>query len=50
MLNRKFVLVPLSEIAGSVIHPIEKMEVQALLRRCSDNSRVTKTGFELACA
>jgi 2-amino-4-hydroxy-6-hydroxymethyldihydropteridine diphosphokinase len=50
MLNRKFVLVPLSEIAGSVIHPIEKMEVQALLRRCGDNSRVTKTGFEVACA
>jgi 2-amino-4-hydroxy-6-hydroxymethyldihydropteridine diphosphokinase len=50
MLNRKFVLVPLSEIAGSAIHPIEKMEVQALLRRCSDNSRVTKTGFELAYA
>jgi 2-amino-4-hydroxy-6-hydroxymethyldihydropteridine diphosphokinase len=50
MLKRKFVLVPLSEIAGSAIHPIEKMEVQALLRRCSDNSRVTKTGFELAYA
>jgi 2-amino-4-hydroxy-6-hydroxymethyldihydropteridine diphosphokinase len=50
MLNRKFVLVPLSEIAGSAIHPTEKMEVQALLRRCGDNSRVTKTGFEVAYA
>jgi 2-amino-4-hydroxy-6-hydroxymethyldihydropteridine diphosphokinase len=50
MLNRKFVLVPLSEIAGSVVHPIEKMEVQALLRCCTDNSRVTKTRFEVAYA
>ncbi|MGA9364995.1 MAG: 2-amino-4-hydroxy-6-hydroxymethyldihydropteridine diphosphokinase [Bacteroidota bacterium] len=47
MLNRKFVLVPLSEIAGTVIHPIEKMEVHALLHRCKDSSRVTKTEFKL---
>lgn len=47
MLNRKFVLVPLSEIAGSVIHPVEKVEVQALLHRCKDSSRVTKTEFKL---
>src|SRR3989304_3857251 len=47
MLNRKFVLVPLAEIAGSMIHPIEKMEVQMLLRRCKDSSRVTRTEIEL---
>lgn len=47
MLNRKFVLIPLAEIAGSATHPIEKMEVQALLHRCKDSSRVTKTKFNL---
>jgi 2-amino-4-hydroxy-6-hydroxymethyldihydropteridine diphosphokinase len=47
MLKRKFVLVPLAEIAGSAIHPIERMEVQALLRCCRDSSRVTKTEFIL---
>jgi 2-amino-4-hydroxy-6-hydroxymethyldihydropteridine diphosphokinase len=47
MLKRKFVLVPLSEIAGSAIHPVEKIEVQALLRRCKDTSRVTRTEIEL---
>jgi 2-amino-4-hydroxy-6-hydroxymethyldihydropteridine diphosphokinase len=47
MLNRKFVLVPLAEIAGSALHPIERIDVQALLHRCKDNSRVTKTEFKL---
>jgi 2-amino-4-hydroxy-6-hydroxymethyldihydropteridine diphosphokinase len=47
MLNRKFVLVPLAEIAGSALHPIERMDVQALLHRCKDSSRVTKTEFKL---
>jgi 2-amino-4-hydroxy-6-hydroxymethyldihydropteridine diphosphokinase len=47
MLNRKFVMVPLSEIAGSAVHPIERMEVQALLHHCKDSSRVTKTEFKL---
>ena len=47
MLNRKFVLAPLSEIAGSAIHPIEKMDVRTLLERCKDTGRVAKTEFEL---
>jgi 2-amino-4-hydroxy-6-hydroxymethyldihydropteridine diphosphokinase len=47
MLNRRFVLVPLAEIAGSALHPIERMEVQALLHHCKDSSRVTKTEFKL---
>jgi 2-amino-4-hydroxy-6-hydroxymethyldihydropteridine diphosphokinase len=47
MLKRKFVLVPLAEIAGSALHPIERMDVQALLHRCKDSSRVTKTKFRL---
>lgn len=47
MTKRRFVLTPLSEIAGSVIHPIEKLEIQALLQRCQDKSRVTKTEYQL---
>lgn len=48
MTKRRFVLTPLSEIAGSVIHPIEKAEVQALLQRCQDKSRVTKAQYQLS--
>ena len=48
MTRRRFVLLPLSEIAGSVLHPVEHYEVRALLEHCEDTSRVTKTEYELA--
>ncbi len=41
MLARKFVMVPLAEIAGSIIHPIEKQKITICLQNCSDDSEIT---------
>ena len=43
MLERKFVLVPLVEIARNIIHPIEKKHLYICLKNCSDTSVITKT-------
>ena len=40
MHERRFVLVPLSEIASGFIHPVLKKSVGSLLKSCSDKSRV----------
>jgi 2-amino-4-hydroxy-6-hydroxymethyldihydropteridine diphosphokinase len=40
--NRKFVLVPLCEIAPAFIHPVMKMSVAELLNSCNDRSRINK--------
>jgi 2-amino-4-hydroxy-6-hydroxymethyldihydropteridine diphosphokinase len=42
MLNRKFVLVPLTEIAPNVIHPINKKTILICLQNCSDNGMIEK--------
>ena len=47
MLNRKFVLVPLAEIAPNVIHPIIKQRIQTCLENCEDDSPVEKTDLTL---
>jgi len=47
MLKRKFVMVPLSDIAPGLIHPIEKKSVAACAASCSDSSPVEKTAFTL---
>ena len=47
MLNRKFVLVPLVEIAPNIIHPITKQRIQTCLENCTDNSPVEKTDLTL---
>ena len=39
---RKFVLVPLSELAPAVIHPVIRLSVLELLARCDDVSGVRK--------
>ena len=41
MLERKFVLVPLAEIAGSVIHPIAKQKIGVCLQNCIDSSEIS---------
>jgi len=47
MLNRKFVLVPLAEIAPNLIHPIEKQRIQICLNNCNDESEIENTFIEL---
>ena len=41
MLERKFVLIPLSEIAANTIHPIEKTKISTCLENCDDSSDVS---------
>ena len=42
MLERKFVLVPLIEIARNTIHPIEKKHLYICLENCSDESEIRR--------
>lgn len=41
MLQRKFVLIPLAEIAPNIIHPIEKKQISVCLQNCNDSSNIT---------
>jgi deoxyguanosine kinase len=41
MLERKFVLVPLVEIASNIIHPIEKKYLSICLQNCDDSSEIS---------
>ena len=47
MLARKFVLVPLAEIAATIIHPIEKNSIATCLENCTDTSEITKVSEQL---
>lgn len=42
MLDRKFVLVPLTEIAPNVIHPIAKKTILICLQHCKDQETIEK--------
>jgi len=42
MKERRFVLKPLSEIAGEFVHPIYKSTISHLLSICTDNEKVIK--------
>ncbi|MBS4029611.1 MAG: 2-amino-4-hydroxy-6-hydroxymethyldihydropteridine diphosphokinase [Ignavibacteriales bacterium] len=45
MHNRKFVLQPASEIAGSIVHPVFKKSITRLSQECQDNSIVQLTQY-----
>jgi 2-amino-4-hydroxy-6-hydroxymethyldihydropteridine diphosphokinase len=47
MLERKFVLVPLTEIAPSVKHPIAKKTILMCLQSCEDSSKIEETNLQL---
>lgn len=42
MHDRKFVLAPLSEIAGEMIHPVFKKSISELLASCSDTCSIRR--------
>lgn len=42
MHERKFVLIPLAEIEGEMVHPVFNKSIKELLNECRDNSRVIK--------
>jgi deoxyguanosine kinase len=47
MLDRKFVLIPLVEIAATVIHPIEKQKLSTCIKNCEDTSEILLTDEKL---
>jgi deoxyadenosine/deoxycytidine kinase len=47
MLDRKFVMVPLVEIAANKIHPIEIKQLNSCLLNCSDSSEIIKIEEDL---
>lgn len=47
MLQRKFVMIPLAEIASSVIHPVEQKEISICLENCDDNSDIHNINQQL---
>ena len=47
MLLRKFVLVPLAEIAPTFFHPIERKQLTFCLQSCEDASEIVNTAIQL---
>ncbi|MFD2566551.1 2-amino-4-hydroxy-6-hydroxymethyldihydropteridine diphosphokinase [Pseudotenacibaculum haliotis] len=47
MLERKFVLVPLVDIARNVIHPVVKKQLHICLQNCDDNNEILLTEEKL---
>ncbi len=43
--ERRFVLTPLSEIAGDIIHPVYQKTIEKLLMECNDELPVHKISF-----
>ena len=47
MRMRKFVLIPLNDIAPNLYHPTENKSISELLQTIEDNSTIEKTEYEL---
>lgn len=47
MLDRKFALAPLAEIASNFIHPIAKKQISICLQECTDNSEISQLSEQL---
>ena len=47
MLERKFVLVPLTEIAANIKHPIVKKTILMCLQACEDSSEIEETDLKI---
>ena len=45
--NRRFVLIPLREIAPDLVHPISGMTISELATACRDTGRVVKTSYHI---
>jgi 2-amino-4-hydroxy-6-hydroxymethyldihydropteridine diphosphokinase len=45
--HRKFVLVPLQEIAPDLVHPVSGRTMEELALSCDDTSRVVKSSYRL---
>jgi len=45
MAERRFVLVPLAEIAPAAVHSLKKKTTKTLLRNCPDRSKVIRIGL-----
>ena len=45
--NRRFVLVPLREIAPDVVHPVSGMTMEELAKACGDQGKVVKTSYHI---
>jgi 2-amino-4-hydroxy-6-hydroxymethyldihydropteridine diphosphokinase len=47
MERRKFVLIPLREIAPELVHPVSGLTVEELAAACPDTGRVVKTSYHI---
>jgi len=47
MLQRKFVMIPLVEIANTLTHPIEKKTLSVCLQHCDDSSKIERIDINL---
>lgn len=45
--NRRFILVPLDQIAGEFKDPVSRRSIHDLLLQCSDTSEVKKTSYSI---